>query len=79
MRLSLLLILIPSVNKAEEVNKEAVSKAAEATYKQLGIDKQVEEYVKTWTPETVKKYAPAINVIKQIAIDKQVSYKWDFK
>lgn len=74
----LLLVSLPTISKAEGNEQEAVRKAGEAAYKQTGMEEMVNKFMDKWTPELVKEYGGSLMFIKAAAVDKQISWKWEF-
>lgn len=71
------LVFLPTISSAGN-EKEAIEKASLAAYKQSGIEDSVNKFVDLWTPKIIKEYGGNLMFIKQAAIDKQISYKWEF-
>ncbi len=73
----LLVFLLPTTSSAGD-EKEAIEKASLAAYKQTGIEDNVNKLVDKLTPKVIKEYGGSLLIVKQIAVDRQISYKWEF-
>ncbi|HEY8390183.1 MAG TPA: hypothetical protein VIL26_04440 [Clostridia bacterium] len=74
--LYLLLFFFCSFGYASE--KQAITKALTAAYYQLELDDEVKRLEKKYVPETVRKYGGVVSFLTRIAVDKRITYTWEF-
>lgn len=80
--LGALLILFFSHNgfadQNEERQKEAVQTVLQATYKQLGIEENINNYLKSFIPFEYRKYAEYVAPVAETISKKRLELKWEF-
>lgn len=61
-----------------EAEEEAIRKGAEATFKQSGMEENINIFIDKKIPKVYKKLAEQVAPIVKIVINKEVDYKWEF-
>lgn len=79
--ISIILILFSNVglcDRNEDQQQEALNAVLQATYKQFGIDENINNYVRSLIPPDYQKYAEHVAPIAETISKKRLELKWEF-
>lgn len=74
--LMLLSLAALTTSKSSAFDNHAFQTTSKAVLMQTGLDKELNELYKQYTPEIVRKYGGDIAFIKAVVVDQRISYKW---
>jgi hypothetical protein len=61
-----------------EAEQDAIRNAAEALYKQTGIEKNITEYTEKRIPNEYKPMISKVTIFTRALVTKKVEFKWSF-